>query len=114
MTDSFKTDSLRRVLIAGVAALTLAACGGGDKPSTTAGGTITGSNAEYLVPNDHVTGSPDAPVTLVEYASVACGACAGWQWCCTHGLHESGAPRPQSHCVRPPSHDERIVMTHAL
>lgn len=78
MTDSFKTDSLRRALIAGVAALTLAACGGGDKPATTNDGAVTGSNSEYLVPNDHVTGSPDAPVTVVEYASVACGACAGW------------------------------------
>ncbi len=78
MTDFFKTDSFRRSLIAGVAALTLAACGGGDKPSTPSGGTAAGSNSEYLIPNDHVTGSPDAPVTLVEYASVACGACAGW------------------------------------
>ena len=78
MTDSFKIDSLRRALIAGVAALTLMACGGGDKPSASTGGATTGDNSEYLVPNDHVTGSPDAPVTLVEYASVACGACAGW------------------------------------
>jgi len=78
MTDSFKIDSLRRAMIAGVAALTLAACGGGDKPSATNGTATSGANSEYLVPNDHVTGSPDAPVTLVEYASVACGACAGW------------------------------------
>lgn len=75
MTDFIKTDSLRRALIGGVAALTLAACGGGDKPTTAA---ATGSNTEYLVPNDHVTGNADAAVTLVEYASVACGACAGW------------------------------------
>lgn len=75
MTDYFKTDSLRRALIVGVAALTLAACGGGDKPTAS---TATGSNAEYLVPNDHVTGNADAAVTLVEYASVACAACAGW------------------------------------
>ena len=75
MTDFIKTDSLRRALIAGVAALTLAACSGGDKPTTS---TATGSNSEFLVPNDHVTGNADAVVTLVEYASVACGACAGW------------------------------------
>lgn len=75
MTDFIKTDSLRRALIAGVAALTLAACGGGDQPAPS---NSTDSNSEYLVPNDHVTGSPDAPVTIVEYASVACGACAGW------------------------------------
>ena len=78
MTDSFKIDSLRRALVVGAAALTLAACGGGNKSDTTSGGTSQGANAEYLVPNDHVTGSPDATVTVVEYASVACGACAGW------------------------------------
>lgn len=75
MRNYFKTDSLRRTLIAGVAALTLAACSGGDAPKTTS---TAGGNAEYLVPNDHVTGSDDAAVTVVEYASVACGACAGW------------------------------------
>lgn len=78
MTDSFKIDSLRRTLIAGVAALTLAACGGGDKPAASNGASSPNANSEYLVPNDHITGSDDAPVTLVEYASVACGACAGW------------------------------------
>ena len=78
MTDSFKTDSLRRALITGIATLTLVACGGGDTASSTKTSTPEGGNSEYLVPNDHVTGNPDAPVTLVEYASVACGACAGW------------------------------------
>ncbi|MEP3890181.1 MAG: thioredoxin domain-containing protein [Hellea sp.] len=75
MTDFIKTDSLRRALITGVAALTLAACGGGDKPTAPS---ASGSNGEYLVENDHVTGRTDAPVTVVEYASVACAACAGW------------------------------------
>jgi protein-disulfide isomerase len=78
MTDSFKTDSLRRALIAGIAALTLVACGVSDTASSTKTSTTEGGNSDYLVPNDHVTGNPDAPVTLVEYASVACGACAGW------------------------------------
>lgn len=78
MNNYFKTDSLRRALIAGVAALTLAACSGGDSGTSTKGSAASGANSEYLVPNDHVTGSADAPVTLVEYASVACGACAGW------------------------------------
>ncbi|MDG1127308.1 MAG: thioredoxin domain-containing protein [Hellea sp.] len=32
----------------------------------------------YLIKNDHITGSKDAPITIVEYASVACGACANW------------------------------------
>ena len=78
MTDSFKTDSLRRAFIMGVAALSLIACSGGDTTSSTKASTPEGANSEYLVPNDHVTGNADAAVTLVEYASVACGACAGW------------------------------------
>lgn len=79
MTYYFKTDSLKRSLIAGVAALTLAACGGGDtSTSSTSSGAASGANSEYLIPGDHVTGNPEATVTLVEYASVACGACAGW------------------------------------
>ena len=79
MTRFYKTDSLRRAFIAGAAALTLAACGGAETGSSKNGAATTGGdNSEFLVPNDHVTGSPDAPVTLVEYASVACGACAGW------------------------------------
>lgn len=75
MISNFKTDSLRRALIAGVAALTLAACSGGDTPTATSSAS---GNTEFLIPNDHVTGSDDAKVTVVEYASVACGACAGW------------------------------------
>ena len=78
MTDISKTDSLRRALMTGFAALTLVACGSGDTAISTKPSTPKGQNSEYLVPNDHVTGNIDAPVTLVEYASVACGACAGW------------------------------------
>ena len=78
MTDSFKTDSLRRFLVAGATALTLAACSGGDTASPTKTSAKDGANTEFLVPNDHVTGNADAPVTVVEYASVACGACAAW------------------------------------
>jgi len=44
MTDSFKIDSLRRTLIAGVAALTLAACGGGDKAASTSRAATSGAN----------------------------------------------------------------------
>jgi len=78
MTDSFKIDSLRRAVIASVATLALTACSGGKTNSSTKTPEASGSNSEYLVANDHVTGSDDASVTLVEYASVACGACAGW------------------------------------
>ena len=78
MTYFYKTDSLRRALIAGIAALTLAACGGGDTGSSSSSSAASGDNSQYLVENDHVTGSPDAPVTVVEYASVSCGGCAAW------------------------------------
>lgn len=78
MTDSFKIDSLRRAVIASIATLALTACSGGKTNSSTKTPEASGSNSEYLVANDHVTGSDDASVTLVEYASVACGACAGW------------------------------------
>ena len=78
MTDSFKIDSLRRAVITSVAALALTACSGGETNSSTITPEASGTNSEYLVANDHVTGSDDASVTLVEYASVACGACAGW------------------------------------
>jgi len=78
MTDSFKIDSLRRAVIASVAALALTACSGDKTNSSTKTPEVSGTNSEYLVANDHVTGSDDASVTLVEYASVACGACAGW------------------------------------
>ena len=77
MIDSFKTDSVRRILLAGAAALILAACGGKtDTPSAPSGG---GSAAgQYEVAGDKGIGSKDAKVTIVEYASVVCPACANW------------------------------------
>jgi len=79
LSDSSIIRSSRRGLIIGLSALALIACGGDDTKSTaSSSGAATGANSEYLIENDHVTGSPDAPVTLVEYASVACGACANW------------------------------------
>ncbi len=77
MIDSFKTDSVRRVLLAGAAALILAACGGKtDTPSAPSGG---GSAAgQYEVAGDKGIGSKDAKVTIVEYASVTCPHCANW------------------------------------
>lgn len=78
MFENMKTDSLRRMMLGGTVALTLVACSGAETTSSSASSSSAGANSEYLVPNDHVTGSPDAPVTLVEYASVACAGCAGW------------------------------------
>jgi len=76
MTDSFKTDSLRRALIAGAAAFVLVACSGGE-PSGTSEKT-TSNGGDYETATDYATGSKDAKVTVVEYASVVCGACANW------------------------------------
>ena len=62
----------RRVFCAAAltAALALGACGGGDTP----GNGQTG----YERPGDRGIGSADAPVTMIEYASVACAACAAF------------------------------------
>ena len=65
----------RHALIAGVlsaAAITLGACNGGG------GGSTAPAEGEMSL------GSADAPVTVVEYASVTCGVCAAW--------HESVLP----------------------
>jgi len=80
MIDSYQTDSrpsfMRRVFLAGTAALILAACSGGaDTPSSTTTAAVTG---EYETLTDHGIGSKDAKVTIVEYASVVCGHCANW------------------------------------
>lgn len=68
-------DSLSRrfVLLMAGAALALSACGSGDTPTSTGG-----SDGKYTVADDYILGDANAPVTLVEYASVSCGACAYW------------------------------------
>lgn len=48
------------------AALALAACGGG-----------SGGRAEESA-DDRVMGDPDAPVQIIEYASITCSACKAW------------------------------------
>ncbi len=69
-------DSISRrfVLLLAGATLALTACQGGEESSTT----VNGSAGEYTVADDYILGDANAPVTLVEYASVACGACAHW------------------------------------
>lgn len=69
------TDSLSRrfVLLLAGTALALSACGGKDAPTTTGG-----TDGKYTVADDYILGDANAPVTLVEYASVSCGACAYW------------------------------------
>ncbi len=70
-------DSLTRrftLLMAG-AALALSACGGSDSSKAK---TPSGADGAYTVADDYILGDANAPVTLVEYASVSCGACAYW------------------------------------
>ena len=71
-------DSLSRrfVLFLAGSAIALSACSGGDSGSSA---TVSGGGGgEFTVADDYILGNADAPVTLVEYASVACGACAYW------------------------------------
>jgi len=68
----------RRELLQGTAALTLVAavvCAGGWLPA----GAQTPSPQDLLAPGslpDQAQGSPNAPVTLIEYASMTCSHCA--------------------------------------
>ena len=71
-------DSLPRrfILLMAGAALALSACSGGGEDAGTS--TASATDGEYTVAGDYILGKAGAPVTLVEYASVACGACAYW------------------------------------
>ena len=64
----------RRGAVMAAAALALAACG-----SSTDGGesdtSSNGSDSNQVVLQDVIFGDPDAPVTLIEYASWTCPAC---------------------------------------
>lgn len=79
MTDSLKIDSFRRKLLSGVvaiaAAVSLAACSGGETSTPSSSGGVA---SEFERATDHAIGSIDAPVTFVEYASVTCPHCANW------------------------------------
>ncbi|MEM1106638.1 MAG: thioredoxin domain-containing protein [Pseudomonadota bacterium] len=59
----------RRALLSSLALLVLAACGAANGDDTA---DISGEDA---APMDMVLGEANAPVTLVEYASITCGAC---------------------------------------
>ncbi len=78
MLKNTPTDSFAKALtLSVVGAFLLSACGG-DKSATPTNSGTTNGQSEYEVAGDHAIGSPDAAVTLVEYASVTCGACANW------------------------------------
>jgi protein-disulfide isomerase len=59
----------RRLALVGLSAAALAACGKG------AGG---GAGGAAALPDDMSLGNPNAKVTVVEYASVACPVCGKW------------------------------------
>ena len=64
----------RRNTLSVLAALALAACGGtNDGPADT--GDTDGGDATAVVLQDIIFGDPNAPVTLIEYASWTCPAC---------------------------------------
>ncbi len=59
--------------------LGLGACGEGresDRGQTADEGTVSGGRLENTVYGDVVLGEPAAPVEIIEYASMTCGACA--------------------------------------
>ncbi|MGJ3232491.1 MAG: DsbA family protein [Oceanicaulis sp.] len=57
------------VAVAALGAVALVACGNGSADS---------GRTQYEAEGDRAKGSTDAPVTMIEYASVACGGCAQW------------------------------------
>ncbi len=64
----------RRGTVMAAAALALAACGSStDSPESNS--SSSGSDTDKVVLQDIVFGDPNAPVTLVEYASWTCPAC---------------------------------------
>lgn len=70
---------IRKSLILGAAAI-LAACGSGGSDGSVAsnGAASSGERTSYERSDDHAIGSVDAPVTIIEYASVTCPGCAYW------------------------------------
>ncbi len=80
------TQTRRFTPLAAIAAgLALAACGGGGGGSDAA----QTERTEFEREGDFAKGSPDAPVTMVEYASVACGGCAAF--------HQNAMPAVQEY-----------------
>ncbi|MGB6230539.1 MAG: thioredoxin domain-containing protein [Litorimonas sp.] len=73
------THLIRTSLLLATTAL-LAACGANaESPASTSTATVASADrSAFERPDDHAIGNPDAAVTVVEYASVSCGACANW------------------------------------
>ena len=63
--------------VAGAAAMLLASCGGANSESSAApAGEVAVEKGGEGALSDMAVGSPDAPITVVEYASVTCPHCA--------------------------------------
>ena len=76
MIINHRFDSLiKTTALCVVGATLLSACG--DKKEKAAS-TNTNAPTAYTVAGDHIMGNPDAPITVVEYASVTCAHCATW------------------------------------
>lgn len=66
-------EQTRRLALGALASLALVACGGAGSGPTAGDGQVT--SGQDGASQDMVMGSPEAPVTLIEYASWTCGAC---------------------------------------
>ena len=76
------TSMIRNSILIGTAAL-LGACNNGGAVETEAGTDAPTASADaertaFERPDEHAIGNPNAAVTIVEYASVTCPACANW------------------------------------
>lgn len=63
----------RRAAVSAIAALALSACGA--ETSSDAASSDSGETADPVILQDVIFGDPNAPVTLIEYASWTCPAC---------------------------------------
>ena len=89
MTNFIQTDSLRAfaaplnisawlraAALSTVCAFALSACGDNSSTAAPVGGSADRSSYEFA--DDHAIGNPSAKATIIEHASVVCGACANW------------------------------------
>ena len=78
MNARMTSGTIIRMKALGVASiLALAACGSADDAVTTAAAE-SGERSAVELPTDRAEGDAGAPVTVIEYASVSCGACGNW------------------------------------
>lgn len=77
------TNRILATAAAAIAAVALTACGNGGASGD------AGGRSQFEAEGDFAKGDPNAPVTLVEYASVACGGCAAW--------HDAAMPTVQEY-----------------